>query len=71
MGVGVGVVVGVGVNDQLHVLTFVPLAEGLTMWLGGSHCKSGRLGEGKSLAPNSNRATIPGLFIPKLIHRAS
>jgi len=57
------------VNGQLHVLTVVPQAEGLTMWLGGSQCKSGRLEEDKSLAPTSNRTTIPGLFIPKLIHR--
>jgi hypothetical protein len=61
---------GGGVNGHLHVLTVVPLAEGLTLWL-GSQCKSGRLEDGKSLAPTSNRYTIPGLFIPKFIHRAS
>ena len=60
-----------GGEGQLHVLTVVPLAEGLTLWLGGSQYKSERLEDGKSLAPTSNRTTIPGLFIPKLIHRAN
>jgi hypothetical protein len=53
------------------MVSFMFLPEGLTMWLGGSQCKFGRLEEGKSLALTSNRTTIPGLFIPKLIHRAS
>jgi hypothetical protein len=60
-----------GVNVQLHFLTVVTLAEGLMMWLGGFHFMSGPLEEGKSLALTSNRTTIPELFIPKLIHRAS
>lgn len=59
-----------GGESQLHVLTVVPLQEGLTMWLGGSQYKSGRLEDGKSLAPTSNRTMILGLFIPKLIHGA-